>query len=66
MRDRVKSVIDVPQNVEFRQSLVWAQGDWGKKVDTSIFHNRSMEKYLIPIIKLWISAVYVLENLNDL
>lgn len=26
----------------------------------------SMEKCLIPIIKVWISDVYVVENLNDL
>ena len=64
--ERPCQVSDVPQNVEFRQSLIWAHGDWGKKVDTSIVHNRSMEKYLIPIIKVWISAVYVVENLNDL
>ena len=59
-------VSDVPQKVEFRQSLAWAQGDWGKEVDASIAHNLSMEKYLIPVIKVWISDVYVGENLNDL
>lgn len=56
----------MPPKVEFRQSLAWAQGDWGKEVDASIAHNISMEKYLIPVIKVWISDVYVVENLNDL
>ena len=64
--ERLCQVSDVPQKVEFRRSLAWAQGDWGKEVDASIAHNISMEKYLIPVIKVWISDVYVVENLNDL
>lgn len=65
MRDCVKSVMYLK---------MWNSGKvlhgrkeiGARRLMPALFIILSMEKYLIPIIKVWISDGYVVENLNDL